>query len=57
MDGRTRREGSRDSNGVEIVSRTGPGTVKEEQGGTELPGKGMAHVPGSKGAGGRERLV
>jgi hypothetical protein len=50
---------------VEIVSRTGRDTgqgrtVKEERNcraGQELPGKGMAHVPGGKGAGGAPSVM
>ena len=43
--------------------RAGYGTGQDSEGraellgGTEFPGKGMAHVPGSKGAGGREHQV
>jgi hypothetical protein len=61
--GRKNKEGGQDmkggimGGGVEIVSRTGRDTgqgrtVKEERNcraGQELPGKGMAHVPGGKG--------
>lgn len=50
---------------MEIVSRTGRDTgqgrtVKEERNcraGQELPGKGMAHVPGGKGAGGAPSVM
>ena len=65
MDSRTRRGGitGQQWSGNSKRDRAGYRTGRDSEGraemlgGTELPEKGMAHVPGGKGAGGRERQV